>query len=203
MKFGYRLRELRMNENMTQKELAKRLSLSTSTIGMYEQNRRFPDAEILSKIALIFGVSVDFLIGKDDSDYINSKEYFYFFFDCWDECAKRIRLLLNENQLSEDEFCHELNIDLNEEITISSLIEIAEKLNVSTDYLLGKSKFRQTSEDDLSFLHSLSAREKNIIETFRLLNPDNQDIVVGELKKCFKDQRLESVAADKSLKQAK
>lgn len=52
-KFGEILRSLRLERNITQKDLADRLSISPSTVGMYEQNRRFPDADILVKLSSI------------------------------------------------------------------------------------------------------------------------------------------------------
>lgn len=67
MQFGEKLRSLRASINMTQKELADKLSISPSTIGMYEQNRRMPDTETLLKMASIFGVSVDYLLSKESS----------------------------------------------------------------------------------------------------------------------------------------
>ncbi len=68
MKFGEILRSLRLERNITQKDLAKRLSISPSTVGMYEQNRRFPDADILVKLSSIFDVSVDYLLGIERSE---------------------------------------------------------------------------------------------------------------------------------------
>lgn len=62
-----RLRELREEKGLTQKELAQALGLnSKSTITNYEQNSRDPDYETLIKIAKYFGVSVDFLLGQTD-----------------------------------------------------------------------------------------------------------------------------------------
>jgi transcriptional regulator with XRE-family HTH domain len=60
--FGEKLKKLRTDKNMTQQELAKILKISSSTIGMYEQNRRSPDIETLKKIAQHFNVSVDYLL---------------------------------------------------------------------------------------------------------------------------------------------
>lgn len=40
--FGQRLRKLRNNKNITQKELAKILKMSESAIGMYERDEREP-----------------------------------------------------------------------------------------------------------------------------------------------------------------
>ena len=59
------IRTLRESQKMTQAELASKLGLSPSTIGMYEQDRREPSLDVLRDIAVIFGVSVDYLLGKE------------------------------------------------------------------------------------------------------------------------------------------
>ncbi|WP_026486709.1 helix-turn-helix domain-containing protein [Caldanaerobius polysaccharolyticus] len=61
-----RLKELRSERQLTQRELADLLQLSPSTIAMYETGQRMPDPEILQKIADFFGVSVDYLLGRSD-----------------------------------------------------------------------------------------------------------------------------------------
>lgn len=64
--FGNKIKDLRENKKITQAELAKILDVSPSTIGMWEQNRRTPDAESLKKISNVFNVSVDYILGKTD-----------------------------------------------------------------------------------------------------------------------------------------
>lgn len=66
--FSKKLRELRDKFCMTQSELADKLGVSTSTIGMYEQNRREPNFETLKKICDIFSTQADYLISKDDTN---------------------------------------------------------------------------------------------------------------------------------------
>lgn len=65
-KFSIRLSELRQAGGLTQVELAKRLDISRSTLGMYELGRREPDIETLEKIADFFNVDMDFLLGNSD-----------------------------------------------------------------------------------------------------------------------------------------
>jgi len=62
--FGDRLKELRKERKLNQSEVGDALGLSASAIGMYEQNRRTPDPEILKKIAEYFNVSIDYLLGR-------------------------------------------------------------------------------------------------------------------------------------------
>ena len=49
---------------MTRDELGKRLGMSYSTIAKYETNNRFPDQDTLVKLAGVFDVSVDHLLGN-------------------------------------------------------------------------------------------------------------------------------------------
>lgn len=60
------LRNLRLEEGLTQKELGDKLKLSNSTISMYERGEREPELEVLEIIADYFNVSIDFLhTGKE------------------------------------------------------------------------------------------------------------------------------------------
>ena len=60
---GARIALLRRESGWSQKELAGHLEISPSAVGMYEQGRREPDCAGLLKLAEIFGVSVDLLLG--------------------------------------------------------------------------------------------------------------------------------------------
>lgn len=65
---GERIRRLRTGARMTQNELAERLGVSTSAIGMYEQGRREPPYELLLRVGELFGVSMDWLLARDERD---------------------------------------------------------------------------------------------------------------------------------------
>ena len=58
------LKQLRTSAGMTQEELAKRLGVSRSTIGMYESGSRKPDPDALEAIADLFNVDIDYLLGR-------------------------------------------------------------------------------------------------------------------------------------------
>jgi len=65
--FSTRLKELRENSEMTQGELARILKITRQAVGNYEQGTRFPkDEKLLAKIADIFDVSLDYLLGRAD-----------------------------------------------------------------------------------------------------------------------------------------
>jgi len=61
---GDRLAELRRDHGMTQKDLAFKLTVSATTISSYERGKSKPDLDGISKIAEMFNVSVDYLLGK-------------------------------------------------------------------------------------------------------------------------------------------
>lgn len=68
-----RLKELRKELNYTQEDMAKKIGITKSAYGYYEQEKTIPDAFTLEKLADIFNVSTDYLLGKTElrnySDY--------------------------------------------------------------------------------------------------------------------------------------
>lgn len=61
-----RLEELRTENKFTKKDVAALLKIDQSTYGKYELGKREPDAEMLTKIAELYNVSVDYLLGLTD-----------------------------------------------------------------------------------------------------------------------------------------
>ena len=59
------LKELRKTKNITQAILSKALNVSPSAVGMWEQGYREPDFENLKRIADYFGVTTDYLLGRE------------------------------------------------------------------------------------------------------------------------------------------
>ena len=65
---GARIALLRRQAGMSQAEFAKRLGISPSTVGMYEQGRREPALEILVSMARLLEVSTDYLLTGKSMD---------------------------------------------------------------------------------------------------------------------------------------
>ena len=59
-----RLEESRLKKKMTKKEVADVLQIDQSTYGKYELGKREPDAATLLKLADLFEVTTDFLLGR-------------------------------------------------------------------------------------------------------------------------------------------
>lgn len=62
--FGERLKELREEKGMSQQDLAYFLNISRSSVSAYENNTNYPDPQILVKLADLFDVSLDYLLGR-------------------------------------------------------------------------------------------------------------------------------------------
>lgn len=69
--FGMRLQQLRMSRNLSQAALGKKLNRSKSVICAYENNLRIPPLEVLTDIAVIFNVSLDYLVGIDKNEMVS------------------------------------------------------------------------------------------------------------------------------------
>ena len=59
---GGNIKRLREERNLTQKELAKKMGISASAVGMYEQGRREPSLALLVELSKVFSVTTDFLL---------------------------------------------------------------------------------------------------------------------------------------------
>ena len=70
--FSTVFKNLRKDNNLTQAELAKKLGVAPSTVGMYERGQREPDFETLEKIANCFSVNMNTLLGKENETDIVS-----------------------------------------------------------------------------------------------------------------------------------
>ncbi|MBQ4332461.1 MAG: helix-turn-helix transcriptional regulator [Clostridia bacterium] len=65
--FGARLRMLRRRAKWTQQAVADRLSIHRTTYTKYETGVVTPDQQGLLKLAEIFGVTVDYLLGREET----------------------------------------------------------------------------------------------------------------------------------------
>jgi transcriptional regulator with XRE-family HTH domain len=65
MTMGDRLRELRLKKNISQEEVARQVGITRSAYSHYEINNRQPVYETLKKLAVLFNVSLDYIIGGE------------------------------------------------------------------------------------------------------------------------------------------
>ena len=199
---GTSIRHYREINDLTQKELADKLSISPSAIGMYEQNRRIPDITTLTNMKKIFNIPLDTLVGANyltssSKDKSTGHGFFFFFFDdaLKDVFVERINEVLKERNMSQEDLCNQVSFDSDEckgyltgesEPPIKNIVELSQILDTSVDYLLGQTE-------------PLTSTEKKMLNTFNSLNEDNQDIIIGKMKELLREQRLSN---DNDLKKA-
>ena len=62
---GQRIRNLREDNDLTQRDLSQLIGLTPKMISFYENNQRTPPVDILLKLAKIFHVTTDYLLGNE------------------------------------------------------------------------------------------------------------------------------------------
>lgn len=66
--FNDRLKRLRESRGLTQKEISLKLEMPQRTYSSYENNEREPNSEILKKMSFFFGVTIDYLLGIENTN---------------------------------------------------------------------------------------------------------------------------------------
>ena len=63
---GIRLKGLREKHRLSQTQVATRLNLSRSAIANYESNTSFPSTDVVTKLALLYHTSTDYILGLEN-----------------------------------------------------------------------------------------------------------------------------------------
>ena len=175
-------------------EVALKLNITEDVLRDYIEDRIAIPYSILEMLSDICEVSTDCLLGlatqsrERDLDNILPFKYDY----C---IAKRIRNMCDNQIGVTSSFLENLLSLSSKEIYylieygfvphVDTILKLSTYFNVSTDYLLCKNNIQ----------------DEKMLSTYRQLNDDNKDIILGEAKKALRDQRYkESVAADEVLK---
>ena len=66
MTLGEKIQQLRQDQNISQKELAEKLEVSTADIAVWESNESIPSISNIAKLSSVFGVTTDTLIMNND-----------------------------------------------------------------------------------------------------------------------------------------
>lgn len=137
------LLSIRIENHLTQKELADKLGISRITYCHYESGERVIPIERLSDFCNYFNISVDYIFGlTKNKNYKNSNKNLNKLL-----CAKRLRQFRKENKLSQRDIANFLNTSVS---TISDyersinivptifLYALCTKYKLSADFLVGK-----------------------------------------------------------------
>ena len=70
---NYKIRQIRLANNLTIQQMAISLEIAPSTLGMYERGMRNPDISVMAKISKMFNVNIKYFYEEDfDIDEISS-----------------------------------------------------------------------------------------------------------------------------------
>ena len=71
---GERIKYLREKSGLTQKDVATKLGLEPAAISKYELDMREPNIEAIKKLANMFNVSIDYLLGRTPDVFVNEAD---------------------------------------------------------------------------------------------------------------------------------
>lgn len=142
---GGKVAELRKEQGLNQKELAKKIGVSRSALSLYEIDRREPDLETVKKIASLFGVTTDYLLGlaKGGNTML----------------GKRINELRRASGMTQEELGKKLGVikqtvssweNDSSEPNHAATIALAKLFGVTTDYLLGAEEDTMGTEETIN-----------------------------------------------------
>lgn len=240
-----RVRYLREQRGMKQSDLGKLLNVKDAAISKYESGKVPMTGDTLIKIAEIFGVTVDYLLGRDDANADSIKSLFGYKGEDEDAISFPHKLA---NQIDyHGTKIHDLSvgIGIDEKIILDWLSgkdtnyekyyqKLSDFFKVQVRYWTSPRALSPGIEPNMEeYLLILLYREyketgilnelygslerffpginvvndssdNKFLSVFQMLNEDNRDIVIGEMKKYLKEQHYEdSVAAESSMKKAK
>lgn len=195
---GKRIKELRKRNHLTQAELGSKLGVIKQTISSWENEISSPNNDTLANIASIFGVTTDYLLGNEISSIPKRS------IEC-NNISNRISKLAEHSPKNIEDLKPLLKTEIlsgyctDLDLFISDVYTIANFYGVSDEYILGGMDFEEQTYSDL-----LDETAQKFLNVFLELNEDNRDIIIGDMKKLLKEQRLEEAISNKAThKQAK
>ena len=123
MNTSQRIKYLRENMNMSQKELSEKANINTSVMNRIESGERAIRDDELIIFAKIFGVSTDYILGLSDTEKLNLNESYEFIdsLNSQDDIKELIKIVLSLDEETRDKmlkiakvFVTEKNIEHND-----------------------------------------------------------------------------------------
>lgn len=206
MEIGRMISKLRTEKELNQRELASLLGVSNGAIGMWETGKRQPDLETIKKIATLFKVPTDYLLGVG-------------VFENWDVLLKNKTIIMHQiskqaQQLSMNikdgvddlsfaklVYAFDVRIKMHEDGTIG--LSATDPIPTYTNNYFSNTPSISDAEKKLLSLYRVAASEEkneilDLLNSFCSLNKKNRTKVLG---KCYElEDSQSSVAADEELK---
>mgnify|MGYP003371059499 CR=1 FL=1 len=187
MNLGHTIASLRKFQSMNQREFAQLLGVSNGAVAMWETNKRQPDLDTLCKIANLFSVPTDYLLGvgvfKDWDILLKNKASII---EQISKATKRISesMLygLDDVTFARLAYAFDVHIVLRED---GNSISITDPIPTYTDTIFSN-EIHSSEDIILSLLRSQTEEErndiKNLITSFCSLSAKDKTKVLG---KCF------------------
>lgn len=156
MSFGERLKGLRLENGLTQLQLAEMLDISKSNISKYEAGSVEPNLEIITKIAIRFGVITDYLLGLTN-DRINESDLEWRYPHVQNRLGSILYKYRKKEKLSINSFSQKLGISesletkLEQGVYVPSMPLIKKIANITgydIDYLIGATDHTKVPSDE-------------------------------------------------------
>ena len=145
MYYYHRLKDVRTDFDMSQREVAEILCITPQQYQLYESGKREMPMHLFIKLADFFDIPIDFLAGIDKNDYnenlTKQKEISYFY--------QKIRDIREDFDMTQKQVAEILNITTQQyqlyesgkrEMPMHHFIALAEHYGVTIDYLVGRDK---------------------------------------------------------------
>ncbi|MCI8889250.1 MAG: helix-turn-helix transcriptional regulator [Hungatella sp.] len=171
MDISHRIKQLRIEQEYTQKQLADKIGLTPKMISFYENGERVPPIDILLKLVQIFNVSSDYLLGNTDERH-PAKDYEWRYPSVSNRLGGILANYRRTNNLSQKDFSQKLNI--NEKLyndiecgkyepTLQLLKKISDITEFDINYLTGATDHTSIPSDET---FNLYGKEVPIFYTF-------------------------------------
>ena len=190
LKIGAIIKELRVGNGLTQIQLGKQISLAESTISLYESGKRIPELATVERLADLFNVTTDYLLGRTKDkkasklsigkikfqDKLETKEN-SLDYQVKSNFAKRLKSIRKSKKMTQSDLAKLLDYDRQ---TISNwenghtlpnmavIEKIAVVLEIDYDFLVGLPAFIVSAEDILLLkkIKGMPEKTKKIIYDF-------------------------------------
>jgi transcriptional regulator with XRE-family HTH domain len=149
MRIGEKIKKVRLQAGISQKDFSKILKIPVSTLANYENNHREPGIEVLKKIAAELNVPITALVGDSELDEFTNIQI-----------ANR---QLIDKIITNNDFCIKFNIDIN---NISNSIDLDS--NISIQSLQSLCHYLNLENEEEAFLYSMYVYKTNN-EIFKII----------------------------------
>lgn len=162
---GFRLKELRQRERMTQQELAEQIGVTKLTISRWEREERCTNAEMLLALARALGTTASYLLGSEESSNFSPRS------------CEVLRSLRQHLGLRLDEVAHYLGLSKEKMEYIEhneAQVSLSEKISLYKYYGL----YMAHIEGDIDFLKRQKQSAIDLENLIKMLAAQDPDVVL-------------------------